>query len=230
MLKLIAVVKDMDARLAGTGISLGIALLYLNGGWSAFRSAYPMSFMEYYLVNDIGLFVIPIIVMTTLGRNLGDYGLRMCDRKHLYAAIGIGLVFFPIVLITAKSADFQSYYISAMRQSGAIINHPIEISVFGLIKHQTILVTYMFAWEWFFRGYLLNSVQRVSNSFVGVLVQAVLFTVMHLGKPTIEVISSFFGAVILGMWALRSRSMMPCFVVHALLTILNDVAVIVQAR
>jgi len=57
-----------------------------------------------------------------------------------------------------------------------------------------------------------------------------LFTVMHLGKPTIEVISSFFGALILGMWALRARSMMPCFVVHALLTVLNDAAVIVQAR
>jgi membrane protease YdiL (CAAX protease family) len=139
-------------------------------------------------------------------------------------------LFFPIVLITAKSADFQSYYINAMRQSGAITDYPLELNVFGLIRHQVILVTYMFAWEWFFRGYLLNSVQRVSNSFVGVMVQAVLFTVMHLGKPTIEVISSFFGAVILGIWALRSRSMLPCFVVHALLTVLNDVAVIMQAR
>jgi membrane protease YdiL (CAAX protease family) len=229
-LKLIAFAKDIDTRLAGSGIGLGIALLYLNGGWSAFRSANPMSFMEYYLVNDIGLLVIPIIAITIFGRNLSEYGLQTCDRKHLYVALAIGLLFFPIVLITAKSADFQSYYINAMRQSGAITDYPLELSVFGLIRHQVILVTYMFAWEWFFRGYLLNSVQRVSNSFVGVLVQAVLFTVMHLGKPTVEVISSFFGAVILGMWALRSRSMLPCFVVHALLTVLNDVAVIMQAR
>ena len=229
-MKFIEFVKHVDARLAGIGISLGIALLYLNGGWSVFRSANPMSFMEYYLINDIGLLVIPIIAIIIFRRNLSEYGLQTCDRKHLYVALTIGLLFFPIVLITAKSADFQSYYINAMRQSGAITDYPLELSVFGLIRHQVILVTYMFAWEWFFRGYLLNSVQRVSNSVVGVLVQALLFTIMHFGKPTIEVISSFFGAVILGMWALRSRSMFPCFVVHALLTVLNDVAVLIQAK
>lgn len=163
-------------------------------------------------------------------QNLSDYGLQMCNRKHVYVALIAGLLFFPIVLVTAKSSDFQSYYISSMRQSGAIIDSPPEISALGLMRHQVVLVTYMFAWEWFFRGYLLNCVKRVSNPTMGILVQALLFTIMHFGKPTIEVISSFFGAVILGMWALRSRSMFPCFVVHAVLTVLNDVAVLIQAK
>lgn len=212
------------------GIGIGIGLLYLNGGWSAFRSSNPMSFMEYYLVNDLGLFLIPLIVMTLGGRNLSDYALRMCSRKHMVVAIAIGLLFFPVVLLTAKSPDFQTYYLQAMRQSGAIADLPLQLSVFGLVRHQVILITYMFAWEWFFRGFLLMSVQRISGSVVAVLLQAVLFTVMHLGKPTIEVISSFFGAVILGIWALRARSMMPCFLVHALLTTLNDVAVLIHAK
>jgi membrane protease YdiL (CAAX protease family) len=212
------------------GIGIGIGLLYLNGGWSAFRSSNPMSFMEYYLVNDLGLFLIPLIVMTLGGRNLSDYALRMCGRKHMVVAIAIGLLFFPVVLLTAKSPDFQTYYLQAMRQSGAISDLPLQLSVFGLVRHQVILITYMFAWEWFFRGFLLMSVQRISGSVVAVLLQAVLFTVMHLGKPTIEVISSFFGAVILGIWALRARSMMPCFLVHALLTTLNDVAVLIHAK
>lgn len=212
------------------GIGIGIGLLYLNGGWSAFRSSNPMSFMEYYLVNDLGLFLIPLIVMTLGGRNLSDYALRMCSRKHMVVAIAIGLLFFPVVLLTATSPDFQTYYLQAMRQSGAIADLPLQLSVFGLVRHQVILITYMFAWEWFFRGFLLMSVQRISGSVVAVLLQAVLFTVMHLGKPTIEVISSFFGAVILGIWALRARSMMPCFLVHALLTTLNDVAVLIHAK
>lgn len=212
------------------GIGIGIGLLYLNGGWSAFRSSNPMSFMEYYLVNDLGLFLIPLIVMTLGRRNLSDYALRMCSRKHMVVAIAIGLLFFPVVLLTAKSPDFQTYYLQAMRQSGAIADLPLQLSVFGLVRHQVILITYMFAWEWFFRGFLLMSVQRISGSVVAVLLQAVLFTVMHFGKPTIEVISSFFGAVILGIWALRARSMMPCFLVHALLTTLNDVAVLIHAK
>ncbi len=229
-MKVLATLKQCDAYLAGTGFGLGLTLLYLNGGWSAFRSANPMSFMEYYLVNDIGLLIIPLIIIILCKQSLQNYGLQMCERKHIYAALGIGLLFFPVVLMTAKSADFQSYYLSAMRQSGAITDVPLEINVFGLVRHQLILVTYMFAWEWFFRGFLVNSVNRITNPVCAVLLQAALFTVMHFGKPTVEVISSFLGAVLLGIWALRSRSMLPCFVVHALLTVLNDVAVILQAK
>lgn len=229
-MKVLAALRQCDVYLSGTGFGLGFTLLYLNGGWSAFRSANPMSFMEYYLVNDIGLLIIPLIIIILCKQSLQNYGLQMCERKHIYAALVIGLLFFPVVLMTAKSADFQSYYLSAMRQSGAIADVPLEINVFGLVRHQLILVTYMFAWEWFFRGFLVNSVNRITNPVCAVLLQAALFTVMHFGKPTVEIISSFFGAVVLGIWALRSRSMLPCFVVHALLTVLNDVAVILQAK
>lgn len=229
-MKLIAIVKHLDTRLAGIGISIGICLLYLNGGWSAFRCPNPMSFMEYYLVNDIGLLLIPLLLVTFSGRTMNDYGLQMCTRKHIIAAIGIGLLFFPVVLVTAKSSDFQIYYMSAMRQSGAIVDAPWEISIFGLIRHQTILVSYMFAWEWFYRGFLLNALNRIGGSYVAVITQACLFTIMHFGKPNVEVISSFFGAILLGIWALRAKSMIPCFVVHALLTVINDVAVLIQTR
>jgi membrane protease YdiL (CAAX protease family) len=223
-------IRNPDLWLATMGVGTGAGLLFMNGGWSAFRSSNPMSFMEYYLVNDIGLFLIPVIVITLSGRQLSDYALQMCSRRHMYVALTIGLLFFPVVLITAKSPDFQTYYLQAMRQSGAITDFPLEVSVVGLLRHQFILITYMFAWEWFFRGFLLMSVKRMSGSVVAVLLQAVLFTIMHFGKPTIEVVSSFFGAVLLGIWALRARSMMPCFLVHALLTTLNDVAVLIHAK
>lgn len=232
MLKLGDIVKRVNSRdlcQATLGLSLAVGLLYLNGGWSAFRSPNPMSFMEYYLVNDIALLLIPAIVIMLCGLNLSDYGIRACSRKHTIVALIVGFLFFPIVYVTAKSPDFQEYYLQAMRQSGAIADHRIEISLFGIVRHLVILASYMFAWEWFFRGYLLISVQRVSNSLIAVLVQAAMFTVMHFGKPTVEVISSFFGAILLGIWALRCRSIMPCFIVHALLTTLNDVAVLLHA-
>lgn len=230
MMKIWKIAKSHDLWLASTGLGIAIGLLYLNGGWSAFRSYNPMSFMEYYLINDIGLFIIPAIIIALSRLNVADFGIRGCDRKHIVTAVVIGLLFFPVVLVTAKSSDFQTYYLQAMRQSGAISDIPYEISIFGLVRHQVILITYMFAWEWFFRGFLLMSVKRLSGSIAAVIVQAVLFTVMHFGKPNIEVVSSFFGAIILGVWALRSRSMVPCFVVHALLTTLNDVAVLIHAR
>ena len=223
-------IKKHDIWLAIMGTSLGICLLYLNGGWSSFRSSHPMDFFEYYLINDIALLVIPLIVITVCGLSTSDYGLRSCSRKHLVAAAVIGVLFFPVVLVTAKAPEFQAYYLQAMRASGVITDFPMEISAFGFVRHQIILITYMFAWEWFFRGFLLMSVNRISGSVVAVLIQAVFFTIMHLGKPTIEVVSSFFGAVLLGMWALRSRSILPCFTVHALLTSLNDVAVLMHSR
>ena len=113
-------VSDIERRInyrdlcqAFIGLFIGVGLLYVNGGWSAFRSPISMSFMEYYLVNDIGLFLIPVIIMTLLGLNLSDYGIRPCSSKHMILAMIVGLLFFPIVFVTAKSPDFQSYYLQA---------------------------------------------------------------------------------------------------------------------
>jgi membrane protease YdiL (CAAX protease family) len=58
------------------------------------------------------------------------------------------------------------------------------------------------------------------------LVQAALFALLHYGKPTAEIASSFFGALLLAVIARRLGSFLPGFVLHWAISIAFDVAVL----
>lgn len=213
------------------GFLLCGVLLYMNGGWSLFRSNHVMGFFEYYCVNTSSLLVVTFFALICGRQTFADYGLSRPSARLVLIAFTLVLLFFPFVNLTSKTLIFQQYYLGIMHQSGGLVTDQNEINkidIYGLVVHQWILVTYMFAWEWFFRGYLLFSMEKIKGPLAAVLTQSVLFTVMHLGKPPLEVASSFFGAVILGVWTLRTRSVIPCFIVHAGLTVLNDLCILLN--
>jgi hypothetical protein len=84
---------------------------------------------------------------------------------------------------------------------------------------------YMFAWEYFFRGFLLFGLEGRFGRMAAVL-QAVPFALVHVGKPEIETYSSILGGLILGVFALRVRTMWPCFLIHAFVAVWMDVCVV----
>jgi len=84
----------------------------------------------------------------------------------------------------------------------------------------------MFAWEWYFRGFLLYGLKRVMPTVAAVLIQAAAFALLHYNKPPIEVVSSFFGAILLAGVALRYRSFLPCFFLHWAISAAFDGAVL----
>jgi len=84
---------------------------------------------------------------------------------------------------------------------------------------------YMFCWEFFFRGYILFGLQR-SIGWWAILIQAIFFMLLHIGKPVTEVIGSFGAGVILGIIALNAKSFVPGFVLHWLISITLDVLVV----
>jgi membrane protease YdiL (CAAX protease family) len=83
---------------------------------------------------------------------------------------------------------------------------------------------YLFCWEFFFRGFLLFGLSRSLGPWVAVFAQMIAFGVMHHGKP--EFLGSFVSGAALGILALRSKSFMPCFVLHWTISILFDVLAI----
>jgi membrane protease YdiL (CAAX protease family) len=84
---------------------------------------------------------------------------------------------------------------------------------------------YMLAWEYFFRGFLLFGLEGRFGRMAAVL-QAVPFALVHVGKPEVETYSSILGGLILGVFALRVRSMWPCFLIHAFVAVWMDVCVV----
>lgn len=82
----------------------------------------------------------------------------------------------------------------------------------------------MFAWEFFFRGFILFG---LLDEFEGwaVPLQAVLFMVAHWGKPEIEVYTSLLGGLILGWAILRVRAFWPAWIIHWFLDVAFEVLV-----
>lgn len=80
---------------------------------------------------------------------------------------------------------------------------------------------YMLGWEYLFRGFLLFGLEKRLGRLAAVL-QAVPFMFVHIGKPEVETYSSILGGILLGVLALRTRSMWPCFLIHTFVAVWMD--------
>jgi hypothetical protein len=70
-----------------------------------------------------------------------------------------------------------------------------------------------FSIELFFRGLLVITLARYAGE-KAILPMAAFYCTIHFGKPLGECISSFFGGLILGVIALRTRSILGGLIVH----------------
>jgi hypothetical protein len=67
--------------------------------------------------------------------------------------------------------------------------------------------------ELFFRGLLVIGLARYAGEYA-ILPMAAFYCTIHFGKPLGECISSFFGGLLLGVIALRTRSVLGGLIVH----------------
>lgn len=128
-----------------------------------------------------------------------DYGIRIGRWKSTIVVTAGSLGAMALILYgTGKIPEFRSYY--QMHN----INWPQLLLSHGL---------YMFAWEFLFRGYMLFGLEK-SIGKSAIFVQTIPFVMMHLGKPFLETLACIPGGFILGYIAYRTRSFLPCFIIH----------------
>jgi membrane protease YdiL (CAAX protease family) len=209
-------------------------------GYLLWKNRQAMDFSEYNLLNIAFILWVPLItVMLFLRREPSAFGMTVGDVKGgTRAALLLFLAFVPVILIFAPFPGPQSYYLSWLGTSGgsgAIVGLYMERGGWSpggvilwerLIFHEAVMGFYMFGWEWYHRGFLLTGLRRIMPVWGAILTQAILFTVLHIGKPWEEVASSFPGAILMGLVALRYRSFLPCFLLHWLVSAGFDAAVL----
>jgi len=115
------------------------------------------------------------------------------------------LIMIPIIYSASRMPSFQKTYpmFSLARKS-----------VTGFIVAELSLGIFFVFWEFFFRGYMLFSLEKRTGFLVANAIQAMAFAFMHFGKPELEVYSALAGGLIVGWLAWRSKTFLPAFLIH----------------
>jgi membrane protease YdiL (CAAX protease family) len=128
-----------------------------------------------------------------------DYGFRIGNWKWALILTPACLAAMALILYGAsKMPEFRSYYYK-----------------YAIDWPELLLDTalYMFSWEFVFRGYMLFGLEK-SIGRSAIFVQAIPFVLLHLGKPFLETLACIPGGFAFGYIAYRTRSFLPCFIIH----------------
>jgi membrane protease YdiL (CAAX protease family) len=174
-----------------------------------------------------GSTVVTLVVLPTLALRIAERRVRPEDRVPLGWGLGdrrFGLaaaalayaVMLVLVAFAVSRPEFRAkypLYQGAGRSLGAFL------------AYEAAYVLYFVGWESFFRGFLTLGLARTLGVW-SAFVQMLPFVVLHLGKPHLEVMSSVFGGVLLGVLALRTGSFWYGFLIHAATAVTLDVLVV----
>jgi hypothetical protein len=166
-------------------------------------------------LNLICLLLIPVLVIKFgLGERVRDYGLTLGDwRLWLKHAAVYLVIVLPVIAIASRAETFREFYpMFAPAREHRILLIPWELG-YG---------AYFFAWEFFFRGFLLRGLSKHFGP-AAIIVQNVPFVMMHFRKPEAEVWGSVIAGLALGVTAYRSRSTVGCWLIHWICAAAMDV-------
>ena len=128
-----------------------------------------------------------------------DYGIRIGHWKLAIILTAVGLAVLSLIIYAAsKMPEFYSYY------------HEFHIDWPEWIFKWTL---YMFAWEFLFRGYMLFGLEK-SIGKSAIFVQTIPFVLLHFGVVSLETLACIPEGFIFGYIAYRTRSFLPCFIIH----------------
>ena len=144
--------------------------------------------------------VIPLVIGFLVFRDKPpDYGMRFGNWKFSLVAIVVSLaVAAALIYAVSGLPDFRSYYRVSRIDWGELLLHK---------------ALYMFAWEFIFRGYMLFGLEK-SIGKSAIFIQAIPFVLLHIGKPALETFSCIPSGFIFGWISYRTRSFLPCFIIH----------------
>ena len=180
----------------------------------------PLSFIPWILGGDLTAHTAYVVLFYLLlppliGRLLGfewrEMGICLPNKSgwKLFA-----LLFFlsiPISLYGTTVPSMKEYY--PIFEYSGWADFVLKELLIGLV---------MLAHEAFFRGFLLFPLAR-ENEALGIILQDIPYTIVHLGKPGIEVPYSFVAGIVFAKMDLKGESFVPSFLLHWLGSVLFDV-------
>lgn len=203
------------------GASAFLIISHYQGSAGFFRSLVGNTFDQHPWNNALGHFwwffasivlylVMPLVLaLATRGSFHERYGFQLGDWRAGLTITALFLaVMLPATWVAARLDSFKGMYPLAgnaayMEQVGP---GKTQVSWSLFLAYEAAYFSYFIAWEFFFRGWMVQGIAPSWGRGPALLVQVAPFAVMHLGKAELEALGSIVAGVALGILALRTRS------------------------
>jgi membrane protease YdiL (CAAX protease family) len=221
---LIQLVVDRDRGLRSPklwGLILFAVILFAVRAWyrpdlqMIMRVAAPAYTTLVYklIVNSLGfvmLFIPCAIYWLVADRRRGQlYGFH-AKGVVLWPYLVLILLMLPLLFAAGAQADFQEMY---PRAAHLWIPRSDPNWLEGSLAYETVYSLDYVMTEFFFRGFLILPFARIIGP-KAILPMCAFYVSIHFDKPLGECISSFFGGLMLGILAYRTKSIYGGVIVH----------------
>jgi uncharacterized protein len=168
----------------------------------------------------VGYVLIPWVITRFVFREgVAGYGLNSKGiTKHLWIYLVLFLMVFPFVVLVSFSPSFKAIYPFYKPPTGGWMLFLI-FEIFYLVQ--------FFYLEFFFRGYIIFNLEK-SLGYYSVLIMAIPYCMIHFQKPLPEALAAIGAGIILGMLALKTRSLWYGVLIHVSVAFSMDILALLQ--
>ncbi len=164
------------------------------------------------------LLLLPALVYRLVVGRLDGAGLRWGDARFgLSALLGLAVVAVPLIALASSDPALASAYPWPGAWAGERIGN-LLLWVFAYFL-------YYLAFEAFYRGFVLHAALPLGVG-PALWLQAIMATLVHLGKPLPELLAAAPASLLFGVMALRSRSILYPALLHLVIGVTLDVMVL----
>lgn len=166
--------------------------------------------------------MVPTIYALVTRQNLRDYGLRLGLFR---GELAIFAILLPAILVGAYLAAGQPRFQEVYPFYGGWTDG--SGTALHLVGWWLMYASTFVALEFFFRGFMVSAGFRLVGWWA-IPAMAAPYCLIHLDKPVPEMVTSLFGGLLLGVVALRTRSILAGVLAHVTLAIGTDAAVLLR--
>ncbi len=168
------------------------------------------------------LLLLPALIYRLVLGRLDEAGLRWGDvRFGLSAVVGSAVVAVPLIVLSSNDPGLALTYPWPGTWPGE--------SAVTLLLWAGAYFLYYVAFEAFYRGFVLHGAARSLGVPAALWLQTMMATLVHLGKPLPELLAAAPASLLFGVLALRSRSILYPALLHLVIGLTLDVALLARA-
>lgn len=162
----------------------------------------------------ISLFFIPLIINRIFGNTLSDFGFsKRALSKPLHTYFILYFLLLPLVYFASLQPHFSGVYPFIPSAKSSIENFLIW---------ELAYILQFFALEFFFRGYLLYTLNKHVDQWLSIAIMLVPYVMIHFHKPFLETMGAIVAGIVLGYLSLKNRSWLGGAILHSLVAVSMD--------